>query len=99
MMHITGVALAYLPDTGELAHLNVPAHGNALSSDDVQALGVGTDLAGIQRLPHRCRQICLLHIALHIQTCIIMASPAGHTDHVLVALQPLCNRQVWTHCS
>ena len=29
---------AHLPDTGELAHLNVPAHGDALGPDDVQAL-------------------------------------------------------------
>ena len=30
----------HLPDTCELAHLNVPAHGDTLSPDDVQALGI-----------------------------------------------------------
>ena len=31
---------AHLPDTSELAHLNVPAHGDALGPDDVQALSI-----------------------------------------------------------
>lgn len=46
-----------LPDTGELSQFNVPAHGDALCPDDVQALSVGADLAGIQRLAHRCGQL------------------------------------------
>ena len=72
-----------LPDAGELAHFNVPAHGNALGSDDVEALGVGADLAGIQCLAHRCGQLCLLHITLHMQTCFMISSSASHVAQVL----------------
>lgn len=46
------VIVKHLPDTSQLAHLNVPAHRNALCSDDVEPLSVGADLAGIQRLAH-----------------------------------------------
>ena len=54
----------YLPDTSQLAHFNVPSHCDALGSDDVEPLGIGADLAGIQRLAHRCGQLCLVYLAL-----------------------------------
>ena len=75
----------YLPDTSKLAHLNVPAHRDALGSDDVQSLSVGADLAGIQRLAHRSGQISLVHLALqrtHTLRCrnLLRHSLPAHPD-------------------
>lgn len=69
----------HLPDAGELAHLNIPAHGDALGPDDIQALSIRADLAGIQCLAHSRGELLLVGVTLQPRMIsrLMVHSPFG----------------------
>ena len=72
---------ARLPDARERAHLDAPVLLHALGANDVHALRVGADLAGVQRLRH------LLH-----QRRLVLALPPAPARSVSTPTRtpPLC---------